>query len=306
MLNDVRADSTASIDNATIDAASLAVVASELAQIVATSTSTVEASGGSFSGGGTVQAINGQIATNVVLADAHASVNDSTIDVTGDVVVEATNAAGIDATVLTSTTSGDLAVSIALAFNTIGWASQNFLFNAIDAILGDSLISSALYPNAQAETHASIARTDITAGGSVLIGAHGEELVNATVSNAASSAASALYGANGKAVGGIIAMNKVRSDVRAWYELGTTDVTGAFDVIAEDAAGIFANVKMVSSSVTSNDGGVGIAQDYITNAVDFQYQQHRGRPVRRSSASGYASPPARSSTTSPPTTPAST
>ena len=110
----------------------------------------------------------------------------------------------------------------------------------------------------------------------MLIGAHGEELVNATVSNAASSAASALYGANGKAVGGIIAMNKVRSDVRAWYELGTTDVTGAFDVIAEDAAGIFANVKMVSSSVTSNDGGVGIAQDYITNAVDFQYSNNEG------------------------------
>ena len=35
------------------------------------------ASGGSFSGGGTVQAINGQIATNVVLAKAHASITDS-------------------------------------------------------------------------------------------------------------------------------------------------------------------------------------------------------------------------------------
>ena len=43
------------------------------------------ASGGSFSGGGTVQAINGQIATNVVLSKAHASIDDSNIDTTGDV-----------------------------------------------------------------------------------------------------------------------------------------------------------------------------------------------------------------------------
>ena len=128
--------------------------------------------------------------------------------------VEARDSSAIDATVHMATSSGDLAVSIALAFNTIGWASQNFLFNAIDAILGDSLISSALYPNAQAETFAWISNTDD----------HRRRRPQRSRPTARSRStrrsrtrptrtASALYGANGKAVGGIIAMNKVRSAV---------------------------------------------------------------------------------------------
>ncbi|HEY3483844.1 MAG TPA: hypothetical protein VGK49_00615, partial [Ilumatobacteraceae bacterium] len=239
--------------------------------------STVEASGGSFSGGGTQQALNGQIATNVVLAKAHASITDSTLTVAaGGVTVEATNASAIDATVLTASASTDLTVSIALAFNTIGWASQNFLFNAIDAILGDSLISDALYPNAQVETFAWISGTDVTADGDVSIAAHGDEQLNATVSNAADSTASAIYGANGMAVGGIIAQNKVRSATQARFEDGTAVVGGAFDLLAEDASGIFANVKMVSSSVTTNDGGVGVLQSEITNFVPFQYLNTEG------------------------------
>ena len=34
-------------------------------------------------------------------------------------------------------------MSVVLAFNSIGWKPQNVLFNAIDAIVGDPLISSA-------------------------------------------------------------------------------------------------------------------------------------------------------------------
>ena len=34
-------------------------------------------------------------------------------------------------------------LSFVLAFNSIGWKPSNILFNAIDAILGDPLISSA-------------------------------------------------------------------------------------------------------------------------------------------------------------------
>ena len=136
-----------------------------------------------------------------------------------------------------ATASGDLAVSIALAFNTIGWASQNFLFNAIDAILGDSLISNALYPNAQAETFAWISNSTIPAGGAVSVEAYGSEQVNATISNAADSQATALYGANGTAVGGIIAMNKVRSAVSAKIEDSDVDADGELEIKASTRPG---------------------------------------------------------------------
>ena len=39
----------------------------------------------------------------------------------------------------TAGTSGDTAVDLTLAFNSIGWEAQNFLFNALDAIVGDPL-----------------------------------------------------------------------------------------------------------------------------------------------------------------------
>ena len=276
VLNDVRADVSAWIDNAEITGGSVEVLATEDAEIAAEATSTVEASGGSFKGGGTVQAINGQIATNLILSKANAWIEDSDIDVTGNVGVEARNTSSIDASIHMATASGDLAVSIALAFNTIGWASQNFLFNAIDAILGDSLISSALYPNAQAVTHAWISNSSIEADGGVSVEAYGNEQINATISNAADSAASALYGANGKAVGGIIAMNKVRSSVQAYIEDTPVTAGGDLDVKGQDAAGIFSNVKMVSSSVTSNDGGVGVLQSEINNFVSFQYLNTEG------------------------------
>jgi hypothetical protein len=191
------------------------------------------------------------------------------------VAVEANNKAGIDATVNIATSSGDLAISIALAFNTVGWSTQNLLFNLVDTILGDPLIAEALGANTQAEAFAWIEDTDVTAT-DLLITAHGDEQVNATVSNAASSEATALYGAKGMAVGGIIASNKVRSAVHAWFQNGTATIGGPVDIVAVDASGIFSNVKMVSSSVTTNDGGVGVLQDEISNTVKFQYLNTEG------------------------------
>ena len=41
-----------------------------------------------------MQAINGQIATNVVLSKAHASITDSVIGTTGGVAIEARNSLG--------------------------------------------------------------------------------------------------------------------------------------------------------------------------------------------------------------------
>ena len=119
----------------------MTVSAAETAQILSEATSTVTASGGSFYGGGTVQAINGQIVTNVVLASATASITDSDVTAGSDVTVVAANNAGIDATLMVATDSRRHAVAITLAFNSLGWNSQNFLFNLVDTMLGDPPIA---------------------------------------------------------------------------------------------------------------------------------------------------------------------
>ena len=141
VLNDLRASAEAWVDRTDLRAATIAIGASEAAQLLAEVTSTVEASGGSFYGTGTVLAVNGILATNVVLSKAAATADHSVLD--GAVTVSATNAAAIDATVLAATKTGDTGVSVVLAFNTLGWKSQNFVFNAVDALLGDPLISGA-------------------------------------------------------------------------------------------------------------------------------------------------------------------
>ncbi len=56
----------------------------------------------------------------------------------------AANHSGIDATLLVATSSGDPPSAITLAFNSIGWQSQNILFNLIDTLLGDPLSPRAL------------------------------------------------------------------------------------------------------------------------------------------------------------------
>ena len=86
VMNDLRAKSEAYLDNAVVTAdGSVTVNAEETAQLLSEATSTVTASGGSFYGTGTVQAITGQVVTNVVLASATASISDSDVTAGGDV-----------------------------------------------------------------------------------------------------------------------------------------------------------------------------------------------------------------------------
>ena len=57
-------------------------------------------------------------------------------------IVTASNDSLIDATNLVAMASGSQSVAILLAFNTVGWGRSNLLFAAVDALLGDPLISS--------------------------------------------------------------------------------------------------------------------------------------------------------------------
>ena len=102
--------------------------------------SQASSSGGSAFGSGKSLAVNGTIATNTVLSDARAYVVDSEVTTRGavskgDLGIDAKNTSWINANVLSATSAGETGVGVTLAFNTVGWAPQNLLFNTIDALI---------------------------------------------------------------------------------------------------------------------------------------------------------------------------
>ena len=272
VVNDARGGAEAFIRNQHVTAASIEVNATENASILAFVETNVSASGGSAFGAGTVLAVNGQIVTNIVLSSADAYVEDSILTTTGgSVSIVAQTTSGIDATLDSALSTGDTGVGITLAFNSIGWKPSNILFNAVDAILGDPLISSAFNGEQPAATTASVTGSTITSAGDVTVNAVNAARLNSTVSNAADSIASAMFDAKGKSVGGILASNKVSTLASATVDDATIDADGNIAVTASDEAGIYSNVKIVSSSITTNDGGTAVLQEEINHFVDADY-----------------------------------
>ncbi|MEO6790620.1 MAG: hypothetical protein ABI187_06590, partial [Ornithinibacter sp.] len=256
--NDVRSHSTARVQDSTVLAGGAVAVRAVLdAELVAELLTNVTASGGSFYGGGTVLAVNIIVATNLVLADAVATIADTPVDA-GSVLVEAVMSSGIDATVMASTSTGDTGAAFVLAFNSVGWKTQNLLFNAVDALLGDPLISLAFNGNDVAEAKATLSGSSVVADGAVTVRADNATRLNSTVSNAADSAAGALFNATGKAFGGILVSNKVSSAATATVLGSTITAGGAVLVEATDDTSIFSNTKIVISSTTTNNGGASI------------------------------------------------
>ena len=173
----------------------MSVSALEQAMIQATATSNVSSNGGSAFGKGDSLAANGQIVTNVVLASADAYISNATVTATaGSALVSGKNASGVDATIDSSSVAGGSSLDVTIAFNSIGWKAQNILFNAIDALLGDPAISSAFGGSQPADVQAYITDSTVSAGTDVKVTALDNTQVNATVSNAADTTASGLYG----------------------------------------------------------------------------------------------------------------
>ena len=290
VLNDVRADSEARIEDSVVNAGEVLVTSLENSSIIANSQSNVTASGGSIKksfGSGDVITFNVHLATNYVQGNADAFIKNSTVTTsnadgqTGNVSVDAQNTAGLDATINTSVDSGEVAIGVTFAFNTLGWGAQNVLFQALDTIAGDSLFADEVATEIHDESLATGARasayiedTTLDAAGDVSVTADNAARLNATVSNVADSAASAFFDASGKAFGFLLSMNKVASSAEAYVDNDGAAVipatsqnlraVGTLTVSAEDNSEFYANVKMVSSSITTNDGGVSV----ITGIVD--------------------------------------
>ena len=95
--------------------------------------------------------------------------------------------------------------------------------------------------------------------------------LNATVSNAASSTAAAMFNATGKSVGLILASNKVSSLAEAAIDDSGVTAGGDVAVTASDSPGVFSNIKVVSASQTTNDGGTDVLQDEVNNFLGADY-----------------------------------
>ncbi|WP_236960758.1 beta strand repeat-containing protein [Methylobacterium durans] len=282
VFNEVNGGASARITDATVTAhADLSVLAKDAADIAATIVSTVTASGGaSFqaktgtagttsggAGGGTLIAANGIAATNVVRGGAGASVLRSTIEATtGDLAVEAENEAGVDARLrAASTTSGGteggVSAAVTLAFNSVGYETQNLLFNTIDALIGSPTLSNAFGGEVGSGAKATIVQSSAKAGGDLTVAATSSAKINATISNAALSSTDSMKGSGGTGFGLVLSSNKVSGSALARIDnTGATGRTveagGALSVTAQDAAGITSNAQIVTSStVVKTDGG---------------------------------------------------
>jgi hypothetical protein len=211
--NDVRSNVEAYINQAIVNASgNISVRAFENAGIWAQDFSTVESSGGSMFGDGDSIAISAVIATNLVMSNANAYVTDSTLTTTnnGDVIIYAENASTLIATINSQVEAGGHSVGVVLAFNTIGWDSQNVLFNAIDAIF-----DTEIGDDNAAEAKAYTLNTSINSSGSISVNAKTTGTFNALIENAATTIATSIGDSETLTVAPIISMNKLSTNTEA-------------------------------------------------------------------------------------------
>ncbi|MBF0461945.1 MAG: hypothetical protein HQL87_11155, partial [Magnetococcales bacterium] len=270
--NDVRGDVTSYIDNTTVTAGGdVTISATQAAQIEADLEGTATAGEGSAFGTGGSLAVNGQIATNLVLGSASATLTHSAVTAGGSLTVGANNNAAIDASLDAATSASDAAVGVTLAFNTIGWQAQNILFAAIDALVGTDIGAAQT-----AAVLASATDNTLTIGGGLTVNATSGAEINATVSNVATSEASALFGAESKAASAVLSSNMVNSSATAQLNRDSVTDDGDLSVVAQDTAGVYANTKLEASSITNNTGGVNVLKGMLNNLGGADYLSNAG------------------------------
>ncbi len=219
-MNDVRGGAEATVDGAIITArhGGVSVTAEEVATLDAVNSSVATSTGGSIMGDGTSVAVSAVIATNLVLSSATATLSNSTAGtaaagVGGDVTVTARNTSSILANVAAATESNGTSVGVTLAFNSLGWASQNILFNTIDALIGTDIGNED-----PARTEAAIVNSTVYANGAVQVGATLDAAIEAVISATAVSVVKSLGDNTSISIGAVVTMNRLSTTARAFIE----------------------------------------------------------------------------------------
>ena len=274
VLNDVSSDATATLNGILVTAENVLVEAVQSGVVRSDVDVTAASSGGSsITGQGRSLAASGIISVNRVLGSATATIDDSDVTTSGDVLVLASNTSVIEALNAAMVSSGSQSVSIVLAFNTIGLRPTNLFFATVDALLGTSLIASAYDAVSPVGAIARIVDSRIVAGGDVAVEAASEAQVRALVTNDATSAPAAIFGASGLSVAGVLATSRVETLVTATIANATapgertTTQSGSLatgDRVRVDASTVyeFTGAPRGPPNILSN-----AAQQYATNPL---------------------------------------
>ncbi|RLL51276.1 calcium-binding protein [Mariprofundus sp. EBB-1] len=265
-LNDLQGGANAWIDQAIVTAAgAVNVTALENVALSAQLTSNVTAT--TSLAMGKSLAVNGAIATNTVLSGANAHISNSQITTSGvgALTIDSRDTSSIDAWINATTKSNGVSIGIGLAFNSIGWQSQNFLFSTIDTLIGTSIavtqpdLITAYMQNS----------TAMIAGG-ITVSASSSALIAADIKAASSS-----FSLNNTAasVGALITKNMLNNQVHAYVDGGNmTSNTGNITIQAMDTSVIrsFTIASSVSATVIGTSPlslGLSIGRNEITNDV---------------------------------------
>ena len=109
------------------------------------------------------------IVTNVVLGERAGVDRGASVDAGATSTVDARTRSTLEATATSKIEGFDKTFGAVVAFNSIGWKPSNILFNALDALLGDPLISSAFNGAAGVRRAGVDPRHDVTAAGDVSV-----------------------------------------------------------------------------------------------------------------------------------------
>ncbi|MCA9056880.1 MAG: hypothetical protein KDA85_00215, partial [Planctomycetaceae bacterium] len=169
--------------------------------------------------------------------------------------------------------SAALSFGESVALNVIGGAGLDTSLLEIAALTGD-----LVGPANAAQVLASISNAPVTVtGGSLTIAATNDSRINSTISNAADTTSSTLFGAGGGAGSGLLSTNLINTNVNALLTgSSSTSATLGVNVTATDNAQINSNIKLVTSSMISNDGGARWLQNAITLGVDYEHESTAG------------------------------
>ena len=228
--------------------------------------------------------IGGTFSANTLLGSVIASIDTSTVTThgTGSVNLNAQDDSAADSRAELSATSSPGSVSFdslgiaagpSIAFNSIGWSFGNFALETVNTLLDTQFGDSEQPVIAQA----SITGSSVTAAGSVTLTALSQAQLNATVSNAASTISSSLYGARGGSASAILAASRVSSKAKAFIDNSTAasgstvTAAGGVSLDAEDNSGIYSNSKIVASTITTDDGGVSVLTAGVNELVPATY-----------------------------------
>ena len=305
-LNDVQGGATASLTHTTLSTTggNVLVQAKEMATLTATTTSEVTAGSTSTpttTAGSTTKsplALNGLIGTNLVQSAASATLASSQVTTTGTggggVTVDAENTAKLTAMTTNAATassstsggvggggsgSGNTALGVTLAFNTIGWKSENVLFSAIDALLGDSLLAGAFSGENPSNATATMLDTTVNASGHLTVSALSGATLSATISNTRTASTTSgnnlgEKGGQNLSLGLVLASNKVLASATASIDFDTKNLpgqtitaAGGVAVTAQDSAGIASTVTLGSSSTGALGGNTAVAGAVTLNDV---------------------------------------